>query len=130
MNRKNHWPGAIVGLACLLASSVVCEAQMRSMSDRVDEIFKEFDRRDSPGCAVAVVQNSKLVYKNGFGMADLKNNIPIKSTTVFHAASLTKQFTAMSIMLLVNSGKIGLLDDPVDKFITVPIATQKDITIR
>jgi CubicO group peptidase (beta-lactamase class C family) len=128
MNSKNPWPGAIMGLACLLASSVACEAQMRSMSDRVDEIFKDFGRH-SPGCAVAVIQRGKPIYTNGFGMADLKNNVPIKSTTVFHAASLTKQFTAMSIMLLVNSGKIRL-DDPVDKFITVPIATQKHMTVR
>jgi CubicO group peptidase (beta-lactamase class C family) len=128
MNSKNHWPGAVMGLACLLASSVVCEAQMRSKSDRVDEIFKDFDRH-SPGCAVAVVQRGEIIYRNGFGMADLKNNVPIKSTTVFHAASLTKQFTAMSIMLLVNRGKIRL-DAPVDKFITVPIATQKGMKIR
>jgi len=76
-----------------------------------------------------VIQNRNIVFKKGYGKADLKNRVDITPSTVFHAASLTKQFTAMSIMLLVNRNKIRL-DDPVDKYITVPIASQKHMTIR
>ena len=60
-------------------------------------------------------------------MADLDRGIAITPTTVFHAASLAKQFTAMSIMLLVQQGKLKL-KDPVDKYIAVPIAERPNGT--
>ncbi len=78
---------------------------------QVDSIFAQWDKTDSPGFALAVSKGGKLVYSRGYGMADLDHNIAIGPTTVFHAASLTKQFTAMAIMLLVEEGKLSLDDD-------------------
>jgi CubicO group peptidase (beta-lactamase class C family) len=120
---------AVVGLASVLGSSLPGSAQLSSPGDRVDSIFKQFDKSNSPGCAVAVIKDGNIIYKRGYGMADLDHGIKIAPTTVFHAASLAKQFTAMSIMLLVKGGQLKL-DDRVDKFITVPIAHDKHITIR
>src|SRR4030095_11920624 len=135
-NRTHGWvmPRALgMGLVFLLASCLAGHAQRqeRSLSDRVDMIFKDFDDpySPSPGCAVAVIQKGRIIYSRGYGMADIDRGIKITPPTVFHAASLTKQFTAMSIMLLVQQRKLKL-DDPVDKYITVPIATQKHMTIR
>jgi CubicO group peptidase (beta-lactamase class C family) len=75
---------------------------------KVDGIFKQWDRPDSPGMALAVSRGDEIVYMRGYGAADLDHNIPNEPSTVFHAASLSKQFTAMAIMLLVEQGKLSL----------------------
>jgi CubicO group peptidase (beta-lactamase class C family) len=78
---------------------------------QVDRIFAQWDKTDSPGFALAVSERGKIVYRRGYGMADLDHNIAIGPNTVFHAASLAKQFTAMAIMLLVGDRKLCLDDD-------------------
>jgi CubicO group peptidase (beta-lactamase class C family) len=77
----------------------------------VDRIFAKWNRPDSPGCALAVIQDGRIIYERGYGMADLDHCIPITASTVFHAASLSKQFTAMAIMLLAGQDKLSLDDD-------------------
>jgi CubicO group peptidase (beta-lactamase class C family) len=77
----------------------------------VDRIFARWNKPDSPGMSLAVSQAGKIVYCRGYGIADLGRNIPNGPATVFHAASLSKQFTAMAIMLLVNKGQLSLSDD-------------------
>jgi CubicO group peptidase (beta-lactamase class C family) len=77
---------------------------------QVDEIFSQWDKPDSPGFALAVSQGGNIVYTRGYGMADLDHDVPITPSTVFHACSLAKQFTAMSIMLLVGQNKLQLND--------------------
>ena len=116
---------AAVVLAGLVASSLIghAQAQTGGSPSQVDMIFKQFDKPDSPGCAVAVIKDGGIIYKRGYGMADLDRGIAITPSTVFHAASLAKQFTAMSIMLLVQRGKLDL-NDPVDNYLDVPIATR------
>lgn len=83
---------------------------------RVDKVFAQFDKPTSPGCALAVIKDGQIVYKRGYGMADLDHDIPIKPDTVFHVASVSKQFTAMAILLLAKQGKLSL-DDEVRKYI-------------
>jgi CubicO group peptidase (beta-lactamase class C family) len=78
---------------------------------KVDKLFSEWDRPDSPGCAVGVIQNGQLVYKRGYGMANLEHDVPITSRTVFRIASTSKQFTAMCIALLAEQGELSLDDD-------------------
>ena len=119
-----------MGLAFLLASCLTSHAQRQGKSpgDRVDKVFKDAGiDKTTPGCAVAVIQKGRIVYEHGYGKADRDRGIDITPTTVFHAASLAKQFTAMSIMLLVKRGKLKL-EDPVDKHIAVPIAVRPDGT--
>jgi CubicO group peptidase (beta-lactamase class C family) len=77
---------------------------------KVDRIFAQWAKRHSPGFAVAVSKAGRIVYSRGYGMADLDHGIPITPSTVFHACSLAKQFTAMCIMLLVGSRKLALTD--------------------
>jgi CubicO group peptidase (beta-lactamase class C family) len=95
----------------------------------VDHIFAHWDKPDSPGMSVAVRRGDEIVYCRGFGLADLDRNIPNGPTTVFHAASLSKQFTAMAIMLLVGNGKLSL-DDEVHAFIPQLRRAIPKITIR
>jgi CubicO group peptidase (beta-lactamase class C family) len=82
-----------------------------------------------PGCALSVIKDGQIVYKRGYGMADLDHDIPISSETVFHVASISKQFTAASIVLLAQQGKISL-DDDVHKYITELPDFGVPITIR
>jgi CubicO group peptidase (beta-lactamase class C family) len=65
----------------------------------------------SPGVALAVVKDGELVLKQGWGLANLEYDIPIMPATVFDAASVSKQFTAFAIALLIQQGKLSLEDD-------------------
>ncbi len=79
-------------------------------SDRFDEILSNFNQSSQPGLAVGVSQNGKTIYKKGFGLADVDSMRIINSATNFRIASLTKQFTAMSIMFLKDQGVLNYND--------------------
>lgn len=81
------------------------------IKQRVDQLFVRWNHSNTPGCAVGVIQNGKLLYSRGYGRASLEHNIPNTSKTLFHLASVSKQFTAFAIHLLVQDGKLSLGDD-------------------
>ena len=96
---------------------------------RVDKIFEKWNHTDSPGCALSVMKDGRIIYKHGYGMADLDHNVTITPATVFHVASMSKQFTAASIVLLAQQGKLSL-DDDVHKYIPELPDFGSVITIR
>jgi CubicO group peptidase (beta-lactamase class C family) len=77
---------------------------------KVDSLFVEWDRPDLPGCALAVIQDGAIVYKQAYGMADLERNVPLSPASVFDLASTSKQFVAMCILLLAGEGRLTLDD--------------------
>ena len=77
----------------------------------VDKLLEPYDSPASPGCAVAVIKDGRIIYKRGYGMADLEHDVPIRPDSVFHIASHSKQFTAAAIVLLLHDGKLSLDDD-------------------
>jgi CubicO group peptidase (beta-lactamase class C family) len=77
----------------------------------VDAIFAPWTTPGSPGCAVAVVSAGSVVHARGYGLADVEHDAPITADTVFHSASLAKQFTAYAVHLLAARGRVGLDDD-------------------
>lgn len=77
----------------------------------VDALFAEWNRPDSPGAALAIIHEGKVVYQQGYGAANLEYNIPITPATVFHVASVSKQFTAAAVALLAREGKLSLDDE-------------------
>jgi CubicO group peptidase (beta-lactamase class C family) len=79
--------------------------------EMVDQLFRQWDKQDSPGCAVAVIKEGKIIYKKAYGMADLERSVPLTTASVFNIASNTKQFTAFAIALLAEEGKLSLDDD-------------------
>lgn len=81
---------------------------------QVDALFAKWDKPDMPGAAVAVIHHGKIIYERGFGAANLEYGIRIRPETVFHVASVSKQFTAMAIVLLEREGKLSI-DDEVHK---------------
>lgn len=80
-------------------------------TDRVNRLFSPWDKPDSPGCALAVVREGKIIYERGYGMANLEHHVPITPESVFYVGSVSKQFVAMCIALLVQKGKLSLQDD-------------------
>lgn len=78
---------------------------------QVDKLFERWDKTVSPGCALAVMKDSRIIYERGYGMADLDHDVTITPATVFHVASMSKQFTAASILLLEQDGKLSVDDD-------------------
>jgi CubicO group peptidase (beta-lactamase class C family) len=87
-----------------------------SASRWVDSIFAPFDSHQSPGCAVAVTRNDAVAFAKGYGMADLEHETPITPDTRFYIASISKQFTAMSVVLLAQDHRLSL-DDPIQKWV-------------
>jgi CubicO group peptidase (beta-lactamase class C family) len=80
-------------------------------AEKIDALFAEYNKPNSPGCAVGVLQGGDLIFKKGYGAANLEYNVPITPETVFHVASDSKQFTAFAILLLARQGKLSLNDD-------------------
>ena len=77
----------------------------------VDQLFAEWDKSDSPGAAVAITKDGEIIYKRGYGAANLEYDIPITTTTIFDIASVSKQFAAFAIATLSHEGKLSLDDD-------------------
>jgi CubicO group peptidase (beta-lactamase class C family) len=122
----------VPALLCLLTAS--CAAQSAPSSAerpeaKVDALFQKMDTTISPGCALSVIRDHRIIYERGYGMADLDHNIPITPTTVFHVASMSKQFTAASILLLAQENKLSP-NDPVRKYIPELPDFGTPVTIR
>ena len=102
----------------LLAQAIVCSAPVIAQYEHaaaIDRIFANWDSDNAPGCALGIIQNGKLVYSRGYGMANLEYGIPNSRESVFRIGSTSKQFTAACIVLLSQEGKLNL-DDPLSKF--------------
>lgn len=98
-------------------------------NQEVDALFKEWNFEQSPGCALAVIKDGEIIYKKGYGTADLEHDVPITPATVFYIGSVSKQFVTMSILLLVEEGKINL-DDAVQTYLPDFPTYEKEVTIR
>ena len=82
-----------------------------SQSKEIDKLFANYDDINAPGAAIAVLKDGEIVFKKGYGSANLEYDIPVTSSTVFHVASVSKQFTVFAILLLAEEGKLSFDDD-------------------
>jgi CubicO group peptidase (beta-lactamase class C family) len=96
---------------------------------RVDAVFAAFAHPDTPGCAVGISIDDKPVLTSAYGMADLEHDVPIRPNTIFEAGSVSKQFTAMAVLLLAQQGKVSL-DDNVRKYLPELPDYDTPVTIR
>ena len=78
---------------------------------RVDKVFAKWDGPDTPGCALAVMKDGRVAYERGYGSASLQLGVPVGASSVFNVGSIAKQFTAMSVIMLAQQGKLSLDDD-------------------
>jgi CubicO group peptidase (beta-lactamase class C family) len=96
---------------------------MKNTSKKIEDLIPKIHamlstlfKPDVPGAAVIVTKNGKTVFRKGYGMANIEHDIPIQPHMVFRIGSMTKQFTAVSILMLVEQGKVNL-DDEITKFL-------------
>ncbi|HXJ04267.1 MAG TPA: serine hydrolase domain-containing protein [Candidatus Acidoferrum sp.] len=104
------------GLAAFgLLQGTLCAVGAESPQDKtaaaVDEVFSDYVKAGSPGCAVAVYKEGRISYAKGYGLANLEESVPITPESVFDIGSTSKQFTAASILLLERQGKLSVNDD-------------------
>ena len=88
----------------------------QSIQSQIDSIFNKSYPANSPGAIVLIAKDDTVIYRKSFGMANLELNVPMKPENVLHLASITKQFTSVSILLLMEQGKLNL-QDPLSKYI-------------
>jgi CubicO group peptidase (beta-lactamase class C family) len=101
--------------AVLLLLACGCQAPGSLSSDerkQIDALFEEWDRPESPGCALAIIRDGRIAYQRGYGIANLEHDVPITPQTVFRIASTSKQFTAACVALLARDGRLSW-DDPI-----------------
>jgi CubicO group peptidase (beta-lactamase class C family) len=95
----------------------------------IDALFAEWNTPASAGCGVGVNRKGTMVFERGYGMANLERKVPITPATLFDPASIAKPFTALSVMLLADQGKLSL-DDEVWKHVPEWVNRQDRVTIR
>ena len=113
--------GVVHGVACAQSMSPQAAA-------RIDSVFARYGAA-TPGCALMVRTNGQTAYVHAYGLASLESQVPITPRTVFNLASASKEFTAASVMLLVEAGKLSL-DDDVRKYVPELPSLSAPVTIR
>ncbi len=107
-------------------------AKSKSAQDwknKIDKLFAEYNESNSPGCVVGIIKNGRFIYRRGFGLANLEHEIPITPKSAFYIASTSKQFTAMSALLLAAQGKISL-DEDIRTYLPKFPRYKKPVTVR
>jgi CubicO group peptidase (beta-lactamase class C family) len=99
--------------AALLGAGLLAAAQVpqEKTAAAVDEVFADLAKPGSPGCALGVYRDGKIIYEKGYGLANIEENVAIAPTSVFDIGSTSKQLTAASILLLERQGKLSINDD-------------------
>jgi len=111
----------------------VCAALFAQSPDSreaaVDALMAKYSRDDAPGAAVMAIRGGKVLYRRGYGLAEVEAHVAVTPSTNFRLASVTKQFTAMAIMMLAERGKLSL-ESPLTRFFPDYPAYGKPITVR
>lgn len=104
--------------AAIVFAFLVPASAIASQTDgqKVDGIFAAYDKPTSPGCALGVIRDGEFIYRKGYGAASLELGVPLSSASVFYMGSVSKQFTAASVVLAAEQGYLSL-DDDVHKYI-------------
>ncbi|HJR58071.1 MAG TPA: serine hydrolase domain-containing protein [Vicinamibacterales bacterium] len=127
-----HASSTILVLSLVSVQAPAQERAVPAYSSRqakIDAIFADYDKNTSPGCAVAVYEGDRIAYRKAYGMANLDHDVRLTPSTVFHVASVSKQFTGTAILLLAQDGKLAL-DDDIRKYLPELPDFGTTITIR
>lgn len=100
-----------------------------NVSKQLDDLFRVWDNGLCPGAQVLIRQHGETVYEKCFGYGNLENQLKIKNDSILHVASISKEFTVLSILLLWKEGKLGLVDD-IRKYVGEYINIEEPITVR
>ncbi|HRW30520.1 MAG TPA: serine hydrolase domain-containing protein, partial [Emcibacteraceae bacterium] len=102
---------AVMGLLMSCSSEKSMDGGENALDQKfkeVDKIFADYEGADKPGAAVMIIQDGKVIFQKGYGMANLEENIPVTPKSDFRLASVTKEFTSMSILQLIERGQLTL----------------------
>lgn len=117
MNHRHRGLTFILATGAFLLASHLCSGTSLAQdapdtrASRVDALFADMNHKPSPGLAIAVVRNGKVILRRGYGLANIEHRVPITPSTNFDLASLSKQFTGLAVAMLAAEGKIKLSDD-------------------
>src|SRR2546423_1384323 len=115
---------------CFFLGLCLLPGMERARADAIDDyITHEMPRREMPGLALAIVEGTNVLKLKGYGVADRQSATPATAETPFEIGSITKQFTAALIMMLVEEGKLRL-DDRLPRFFAGTPDDWSSITIR
>lgn len=120
---------AAILATALLAGCAPDRPTSPALARGIDAVFADLDRPGSPGASVAVIQGGDIIYSRGYGYAQIEHAVPVTPATVFHVASVSKQFTAMAVTLLAADGALGL-DDPVQQHLEFVPEFDHPTTVR
>ncbi len=101
----------------------------QNLKPQIDSVLSDYNKEDSPGAALMIIQNGKILYSKGYGLANIEEKIHVTTKTDFRLASVTKEFTATAIMKLVEEGKLNYNDNLFEIFPGFP-EYGKDITVK
>lgn len=117
MKSKSSPSTIILALAIVLTATAQPKTkENQQLNNAIDKIIEEDYQADGPGLAVLVAKNGNILYHKGVGMANLELGVPMKADMVFRIGSITKQFTAVAILQLMEQGQLTL-DDDITKFL-------------
>ncbi|WP_448634575.1 serine hydrolase domain-containing protein [Pedobacter panaciterrae] len=100
-----------------------------AITKKIDGLFTKWNTPNTPGCVIGIVRNDSLIYAKGYGLANMEYGVPNTPETIYHMASVSKQFTAYAIVLLARQGKLKL-DDDIHKHLPWFPDLKEKITIR
>ncbi len=120
---------AFLVLAISFATGSIAQSIPDSIVKKIDSLYIKWNSTNTPGCAIGIVRNDSLIFSKGYGMANLEYSVLNTPETIYHMASVSKQFTGYAIVLLAGQGKLHL-DDDVHKYLSWFPDLKEKITIR
>jgi CubicO group peptidase (beta-lactamase class C family) len=118
------------GFLFMVSGFLVTVSAFAQITKELDSVIKSYVATGEPGIALRVETKGKVLYNKGFGLADISTKTPINAETNFRMASVSKQFTAMGVLLLEKEGKISF-DDPISDILPeIPGRIGKKVRIR
>jgi CubicO group peptidase (beta-lactamase class C family) len=130
--QTNHFrrPGAVLLISLLLILPGLRLSAQKDLSEKVDNIItKAMTQEGFPGMSVAVIQDNKVIFQKTYGVKSRQSKEPVNDNTIFSIGSVSKAFTGVGIMLLVQKGKIDL-ETPIKKYMKEIPAAWGHITIK
>jgi CubicO group peptidase (beta-lactamase class C family) len=121
-------PGPALATLCLLAGCAVAAGLPPSQGNAIDALFRDY-AGSVPGASIIVIRDGRVVYEHAYGLSNLSPALPATPGTDYRLASLTKEFTALSVMLLARDGKLRY-DEPIGDLLSgLPPRVQR-LTVR
>ena len=114
---------------CILFTLFFTLSQAQSLESKIDKILRTQFKTNETGVSALVAKDGNVIYRKAFGKADLELDVDMTSKNVFEVGSITKQFTSVAILMLLEEGKLSL-DDEITKFIPTYPTNGKKITIH